>query len=174
MALALVSAAGCGFGPVSAKGDEQSLPKLTGRVIDQANLIDPATETALTAKLAALEADTSDQLVVVTLPNLKGEAIEATGLRLGNSWGIGRDGVDNGVLLLVVPSERKFRIEVGEGLEGLLTDERAAEIIRLMLPQFKANKLDAGIVLGVDEISNRLRSDQRRPQRLKQPNKIAA
>jgi len=174
LALALVGAAGCGSGPVSAKGGDQPLPALTGRVVDRANLIDPAAESALTAKLAALETDTTDQVVVVTLPGLKGEPIEATGRRLGNGWGIGRNDADNGVLLLVAPRERAVRIEVGEGLEGLLTDERAAEIIQLILPQFKANKPEAGISLGVDEISKRLRSDRRRPQRLKQPQKVAA
>ena len=128
----------------------------------------------MTAKLAALEADTSDQLVVVTLPSLQGESIEATGLRLGNGWGIGSKDADNGVLLLVAPNERKVRIEVGEGLEGLLTDARAAEITRTMVPQFKAGHFGGAITVGVDEISKRLRSDQRRPQRLDQPQKIAA
>ena len=143
-------------------------------MVDQANLIDPPAEAALTAKLAALEAETGDQLVVVTLPDLKGETIEATGLRLGNSWGIGGRGVDNGVLLVVAPQERKVRIEVGKGLGGLLTDQRAAEVIQFMLPQFKANKIEAGIALGVDEISKRLHSDHPRPQRLEQPQKVAA
>ena len=170
----MAGAAGCESGPVSAKGGEQSLPSLTGRVVDQADLIEPAGEATLTAKLAALEAETSDQVVVVTLPNLKGEPIDVTGLRLGNGWGIGRKDRDNGVLLLVAPNERKVRIEVGKGLEGLLTDARAAKIIQVMTPQLKANRLEAGIALGVDEIDKRLRSDHRRPQRIEHPQKVAA
>jgi uncharacterized protein len=172
IAFALASATGCGSSPVAAQ--EQAVPALSGRVVDQANLISPAGEAALTAKLAALEADTSDQMVVVTLPDLEGETIEQTGLRLGNSWKLGSADLDNGVLLLVAPKERKVRIEVGLGLEALLTDTRAAEIIQKMLPQFKAQKFEQGIVLAVDEISTRLRSDRRRPQRVDQNEKAAA
>jgi uncharacterized protein len=171
IALALASATGCGSAPVAAQEPMSAVP---GRIVDQANLISPAGEAALTATLAALEADTSDQMVVVTLPDLKGEAIEATGLRLGNSFKLGRAELDNGVLLLVAPKERKVRIEVGLGLEALLTDTRAAEIIQKMLPQFKAQNFEQGIVLAVDEISTRLRSDRRRPQRLDQNEKAAA
>jgi len=174
IALALASAAGCDSGPVPAKASEQSLPALTGRVVDQADLIDPAREAALVTKLAALESDTSDQLVVVTLPELKGETIEATALWLGNGWSIGREDVDNGVLLVVAPKDRKVRIEVGKGLEGLLTDARAAQIIQRITPHFEAERFEDGIALGVDAISERLRSDRRRPQRLEHKEKIAA
>jgi len=174
IAFALASATGCGSGPVSARGGEQSLPALTGRVVDQADLIGPAGEATLVSKLAALESDTSDQLVIVTLPDLKGETVEETGLRLGKGWGIGRQDLDNGVLLVVAPKERKVRIEVGEGLEGLLTDARAADIIQRMLPQFKAGRYEDGIALGVNAITERLRSDRRRPQRLEQNEKVAA
>jgi uncharacterized protein len=151
----------------------QPLPASTGHVVDQANLIGPAGEAALVAKLASLQSETGDQVVVVTIPDLKGETIEAAGLRLGNDRIIGRDDLDNGVMLLVAPKERKVRIEVGEGLEGLLTQTRAAQIIQLMLPQFKVQKYEDGIVLGIDEISKRLLSDRRRPQRLEQSEKAA-
>ena len=174
IAFALASATGCGSGSISANGGEQSLPALTGRVVDQANLIEPTREAALVTTLAALESETSDQLVVVTLPDLKGQTIEAAGLRLGKGWGIGRKDWDNGVLLIVAPSERKVRIEVGEGLEGLLTDARAATIIQQMLPQFKAGRYEDAIALGVDAISERLKGDHRRPQRLEHKEKIAA
>ena len=127
----------------------------------------------MVAKLAAVETDTSDLVVVVTLSDLKGETIEEAGLRLGNSFGRGSNDLDNWVLMLVAPKERKARIEVGEGLEGLIPSAYAAEIIQLMLPQFKAQKYEYGLVLGVDEISKRLRSDRRRPQRLEQSEKAA-
>ena len=148
-------------------------PALTGRVVDQANLIGPAAETAMVAKLAALETDTSDLVFVVTVPDLNGETIEAAGLRLGSNFGRGPNDFDNWVLMLVAPKERKARIEVGEGLEGLIPSAFAAQIIQLMLPQFKAQKCEDGLVLGVAEISKRLRSDRRRPQRLEQSEKAA-
>ena len=91
-------------------------PSLTGRVVDQADLLDPATEQALTAKLAALEATSSDQLVVVTVSSLQDQEIEDYGYQLGRAWGIGQKEGDNGVLLIVAPTERKVRIEVGYGL----------------------------------------------------------
>ena len=97
--------------------------------MDEANLLAPAVEARLDADLARLEGRTSDQLVVVTLPSLKGRSIEQVGLALGNGWAIGQAELNNGVLLIIAPSERKVRIEVGCGLEGLLTDERAASII---------------------------------------------
>jgi uncharacterized protein len=86
---------------------------LTGRVVDQAGIILPADEQRLTQQLARLERETTDQVVIVTLPSLNGEAIEKVGLALGNGWGIGQADTDNGVLLLVAPHDRKVRIEVG-------------------------------------------------------------
>ena len=174
IAFALASVTGCGSGPVTANGGEQSLPALTGRVVDNANLLAPAREATLTTKLAELESSTSDQLIVVTLPDLEGRTIEATGLRLGKGWGIGRENLDNGVLLVVAPQERKVRIEVDYGLEGLLTDARAADIVRRMVPEFKAGRYEDGIVTGVDAIRERLESDRRRPQRLEHKIKAAA
>ena len=90
------------------------------------NLLSPAEEAQLTTELAALERRTSDQLVIVTVPSLNGRTIEAFGLALGNHWRIGQRGKDNGVLLIVAPAERKVRIEVGYGLEAILTNARAA------------------------------------------------
>jgi uncharacterized protein len=145
---------------------------LTGRVVDQAGIILPADEQRLTQQLARLERETTDQVVIVTLPSLNGEAIEKVGLALGNGWGIGQADTDNGVLLLVAPHDRKVRIEVGLGLEGLLTDARAAKIIEMMLPSFRAGKPAEAIERGVGEISILLRSDLHRPQRVQR--KIAA
>ena len=105
------------------------LPALSGRVVDEANILDQATRTALTQKLAELEAKTTDQLVVVTLRSLQGTSIEDFGVELGRRWRIGQQGKNNGVLLIVAPSERKVRIEVGYGLEGTLTDAVSKLII---------------------------------------------
>ena len=142
-----------------------ALPRLSGRVVDQADLLAPAAEAAVTRQLAALEARTRDQLVVVTTPDLHGEPIEEFGLRLGDRWGIGQRDLDNGVLLIVAPNERKTRIEVGCGLERLLTDTKATEIIdQSLLPRFRDSDFQTGITAGVDAIIRVLESDTRRPQ----------
>jgi uncharacterized protein len=148
--------------------------RLTGRVVDEAGLIDPATEQLLTQRLAALEAQTTDQVVVVTIPTLEGQTIEKVALDLGNRWGIGRADLDNGVLLLVAPNERKVRIEVGFGLEGLLSDEKAAAVVRSMLPEFRDHRMQDGILKGVDGIETILLSDKRRPQPKIEPLRKAA
>jgi uncharacterized protein len=166
--LPLVAAAllaGCG----SARGanDNERLPELTGRVVDNADLLAPEAEARLTARLAALEESTTDQLVAVTVPDLEGQAIEHFARRLGNRWGIGRKELDNGVLLVVAPGERMVRIEVGIGLEGLLTDERAKAIIDTMiLPPFREARFPEGIEAGVAGIAEVLERDKRRPQLL--------
>jgi uncharacterized protein len=135
-------------------------PALTGRVVDQASLLTPQKEAALTAKLEALERDTSDQLVVVTVDSLQGLEIEDYGYRLGRAWGIGQADADNGVLLLVAPEERKVRIEVGYGLEGVLTDALSALIIHdQILPAFREGYFERGIEQGVDAIDQQLRLD---------------
>ena len=132
---------------------EISFPPLTGRVVDQAGLLDVETTTRLEQQLQAHEAATSNQLVVVTLKDLQGLAIEDYGYQLGRAWGIGQKGKDNGVLLIVVPGLRKIRIEVGYGLEGELTDALSANIIQaVILPQFRDGNFAQGITEGVDAI----------------------
>jgi len=146
------------------------IPRLSGRVVDEAHILSPATRDALTRRSAALERRTRDQLVVVTLPDLKGRAIEAWGLALGNGWHIGQKGLNNGVLLVVAPNQRRVRIEVGCGLEGLLTDARSAAIIRdPLLPLLKAKRYDAAAEAGVARITAILERDTRRPQPHREP-----
>ncbi|MBX3532143.1 MAG: YgcG family protein [Rhizobiaceae bacterium] len=129
------------------------LPALTGRVVDNAGIIDAATEASLTAKLAAFEAKSSDQIVVATLRTLGGEAIESYANRLFREWGLGQAGEDNGILLLVALDDRKMRIEVGYGLEGTLTDLHAKLIIEnTMVPAFRAGDFSGGIDRSVDDI----------------------
>ena len=135
-------------------------PALTGRVVDQARLITPEKEAALTARLEALERDTSDQLVVVTVESLQGLEIEDYGYRLGRTWGIGQAEENNGVLLIVAPAERKVRIEVGYGLEGVMTDALSALIIHdEILPAFRDGYFERGIEQGVAAIETQLRLD---------------
>ena len=137
-----------------------AFPPLTGRVVDQAGLLDPATEQALTDKLAALEAATSDQLVVVTVSSLQDQEIEDYGYQLGRVWGIGQKENDNGALLIVAPNERKVRVEVGYGLEPILTDAFSSQVIRNdILPSFREGDYSTGVVKGVDALIAQLSFD---------------
>merc|ERR1711969_481383 len=116
----------------------QDFPALTGRVVDAANIIPPAEEAALAQKLQAFETRTQRQFVVATVPDLQGYDIESYGYQLGRTWGIGSEENDDGALLIVAPNERKVRIEVGYGLEPILTDGLSFLIItRQILPLFK-------------------------------------
>jgi len=136
------------------------LPTLGGRVVDDANILDPPTRAALDQKLADLEAKTTDQLVVVTLKSLQGTSIEDFGVQLGRAWRIGQRDKNNGVLLIVAPSERKVRIEVGYGLEGTLTDAVSKLIIEnAIVPRFRANDVPGGVTRGVDDIVSVLTGD---------------
>ncbi|MDZ4370640.1 MAG: TPM domain-containing protein, partial [Phenylobacterium sp.] len=122
-----------------------TFPPLTGRVVDNANLLAPATEARLTAELAALETQTGHQVVVATVPDLQGYEIEEYGYQLLRAWGVGRAKEDDGVILLVAPTERKVRIEVGYGLEPVLTDALSSVIIRReILPAFKDGDFEKG------------------------------
>lgn len=139
---------------------EPTFPALSGRVVDQAELLTPAVEAAVTAKLAQLETDAGDQLVVVTLASLQDYEIEDYGYRLGRAWGIGSAESDSGVLLIVAPNERKVRLEVGYGLEPVLTDALSNQIIQNdILPPFRDGDYSRGIETGVDAVIAQLRLD---------------
>ena len=151
MALALASA------PATA---EPAFPELTGRVVDDADLLSYPEKIAITADLKALEDKSSDQLVVVTLPSLQGRPIEEFGYQLGRKWGIGTEKLDNGVLLIVAPNERQVRIEVGTGLEGTLTDALSKIVIEnSILPRFREGDFAGGIKNGVRDIALVLTGD---------------
>jgi uncharacterized protein len=131
----------------------QTFPPLSGRVVDQADLLRPEQELDLTGKLAALETQTGRQLVVATVASLEGRTIEDYGYRLGRTWAIGDKQKDDGVILLVAPKERKVRIETGYGARVFLTDAVSSIIIREnILPQFKRGDMGDGIVAGADAI----------------------
>lgn len=143
-----------------------TFPVLTGRVVDEAGVLDATARAALTETLAGLETKTTDQLVVVTLKSLQGTSIEDYGYQLGRRWQIGQKDKNNGVLLIVAPSERKVRIEVGYGLEGTLTDAISKIIIEnSMLPRFKAGNFPGGIRRGVEDVIQVLGGDAEGLQR---------
>jgi len=128
-------------------------PKLDERVVDTVGLLSSSTREVLISELAAHERATSNQVVVVTLTSLQGYSIDDFSNQLGRHWGIGQKERDNGVLLIVAPNERKVRIEVGYGLEGVLTDALSHNIIQtVILPQFKKGDMPQGIVNGARAI----------------------
>ncbi len=129
------------------------VPYLSGRVNDTAELLSAGTEQELEALLASHEDSTSNQLVILTITSLEGDAIEEYSIRVVDTWKLGQKGKDNGVLLLVAKDDRQVRIEVGRGLEGELTDALCAQIIRReIVPNFKGGDYDRGVRAGVDAI----------------------
>lgn len=135
-------------------------PALTGRVVDDAHILSQATINDLDAKLAALEAKTSRQLVVVTLPSLQGYQISDYGYQLGRAWGIGQAKLNNGALFIIAPNEHRVRIEVGYGLEPILTDALSEVIIQqAVLPKFRAGDYNAGVKAGVAALVQQLSLD---------------
>lgn len=128
-------------------------PELRGRVVDEANLLTPDKEAEISGMLQAHEDTTGNQVVVVTVQGLQGRSIEEFAVELGRHWGIGREDRDDGVLFLIAPNERQVRIEVGYGLEGLLTDARASVIIQNdIIPAFRSGDRVKGIMQGVEGI----------------------
>jgi len=145
-----------------------NFPALTGRVVDQANIIQSDTRAAIEQKSADLEEKSGIQLVVATVNSLEGQEIEPYANELFRKWALGEKKKNNGVLLLVAPNERRVRIEVGYGLEGTLTDALSKVIIsNAMTPRFKAGNFSEGISRGVDDIITVLTTDasewQKRP-----------
>jgi uncharacterized protein len=135
-------------------------PPLTGRVVDNAHVLSPQVQADLTGKLANLEQSTSRQLVVVTLPSLDGDDIADYGYQLLRAWGIGQKGTNNGALFIVVPSEHRVRIEVGYGLEPVLTDALSSVILQqAVIPKFRAGDVSGGIVDGTTAIIAQLSAD---------------
>ena len=142
-----------------------TFPPLTGRVVDDAHVLSAQTQADLTTKLAALEQKTGDQLVVVTLPSLQGLEIEDYGYQLGRAWGIGEKGKNNGAILIVAPSEHKVRVEVGYGLEPVLTDALSSVILQeQVLPKFRAGDVEGGVIAGTDAIIAQLDLDPAQAQ----------
>jgi uncharacterized protein len=129
------------------------VPFLTGRVVDNAEILKADTRRSIAAELQAHEKKTGNQVAVLTVPTLGDESVEEYAVRVFEQWKLGRKGKDNGVLVVVVPKDRRMRIEVGYGLEGTLTDVAASRIIRdVMTPRFRSGDYDGGIAQGVTAI----------------------
>lgn len=131
------------------------VPAFKNYVNDLADIVSAPTEKNLNQKLAAFEKQTGNQLAVLTIPSLEGENLEAYANAVFNEWKIGQKTHNNGVLLLIAKSDRKLRIEVGYGLEHLLSDGEAGRIIRRVItPQFKQGNFDLGITQGIQSIQD--------------------
>jgi uncharacterized protein len=129
------------------------VPYLTGRVVDNAEILKPATRERVALLAKAHEDKTTDQIAVLTVPTLGGDSIEEYASRVFAAWKLGQKGKDNGVLVVVAPQDHKMRIEVGYGLEGTLPDVAASRIIRnVMTPAFRNNNFDDGVAQGVEAI----------------------
>jgi uncharacterized protein len=147
----------------------ENFPPLTGRIVDQANVIPQQTRAAIETKLKDLETKSGIQLVVATVNSLEGQEIEPYANDLFRAWKLGEKAKNNGVLLLIAPKEHRTRIEVGYGLEGTLTDALSKVIItNAMIPRFKTGDYGSGVERGVDDIITVLTTDssdwQKRPE----------
>ena len=148
------------FGVLATLAFAFDFPQLTGRIVDQANIIPFSTRTQIEGKLKALEEKSGIQLVVATVPSLQGSDIESFSVDLARAWKLGEAKKNNGLLLLVAPTERKVRIEVGYGLEGTMTDALSSVIIQsAIIPKFRAGDFPGGISAGVDAIIDALTVD---------------
>src|SRR6201996_5534059 len=143
-----------------------NFPALTGRVVDDDNILSEQTKEDLIGKLAGLEQKTSRQLVVVTIPSLQGYEISDYGYQLGRAWGIGQKTLNNGILLIVAPTEHKVRIEVGYGLEPIVTDALSEVVIQTqVLPKFRQGDFNGGVQAGADALIQQLSLDQSEAER---------
>ncbi|HVE64252.1 MAG TPA: TPM domain-containing protein [Mycobacteriales bacterium] len=150
IAAGLVLTPGTGLAQV----DCNDLPKPSGYIVDQANVVDDSVEAALTGRLQAYESATGgNQVAALVVSSIGDEGIEDYANNVFGCWGVGKEGDDTGVLLVVAIEQRRLRIEVGRGLEGDLTDVQAADIIRdVITPRFRAGDVSGGVRDGVDGI----------------------
>ncbi len=131
----------------------REVPAYQGYVNDYAGMISPAARQQLTDLLAGFDRSDSTQVAILTVDSLEGEDIEGFSIRVVDQWKVGQKGKDNGVLLLVAKQDRKIRIEVGRGLEGVLTDLLAGRIVdQVITPAFKAGQFDQGFLDGANAI----------------------
>ncbi len=148
------------FASVGHAQNASDYPILSGRVVDNAGMISSSEKIFINGVLATLEEKTGDQVVVLTIPSLKGANLEQYSLGVARKWALGEKEKNNGVLFLIAKNDRKMRIEVGYGLEGKLTDAIASYIIRNeVAPAFRSKDFSGGIKRGVSSIVNVLATD---------------
>jgi uncharacterized protein len=133
-------------------------PKLLGRVNDHAGLLTPAEEAELTELYRSLEEELGCQMALLTIESLQRSSIDEYSLKVANAWGLGRRGVDDGVLITLALDEKATRIEVGYGLEAVISDEAANDVILRMVPEFRAGRFGSGLQSGSRELVEMIRS----------------
>lgn len=147
----------------------QSVPTLSARVVDLAEILEQSQEATLVNTLTEFEKKTGSQIVVLTVASLQGSSIEQFSIEVAENWKIGRTGVDDGILLLVAPKERKTRIEVGRGLEGAVPDVLAYRIIQeYMIPAFKQGNYDQGVIEAVNALISLIEGEALPPPKVRQ------
>jgi len=146
------------------------VPPLRGRVNDYAGVMSQDQVRMLESQLAQFEQETGHQIAVLTIPTLDGEDIEGFSIRVAENWKIGKKGFDNGVILLVAVKDRKLRLEVGYGLEGVLPDAIADRIIRdYIVPRFRAQDYAGGVIAGIDAVQKVIKQEPL-PESARKPN----
>ena len=149
LSVVLVLLGAWGYSPVT----RSQTPEPAGRVTDQAAVLSAKDNQHLSQMLAGYERETTHQLAVLTVSSLSGESIEAFSLRVAKSWALGRKGVDNGILIVLAPTERKVRIELGRGFERYISNSRAEEIVgSQMLPAFRHQEYSKGLQRGIQQL----------------------
>jgi uncharacterized protein len=137
----------------------QDLPKPTNYVSDFAGVLSPETQASLNALCTQVDRQAHAQIAVVTIKSLDGQPIENFATELEDKWKVGKKGTDRGLLLIFAPNDRKYRIEVGYGLEGILPDGRVGDIGRLMAPYLRQNNYDAAVTLAVRQVAGVIAAD---------------
>ena len=142
-------------------GKEVSFPQPVGYVNDFAHLLSSSDVARLTGLITELERKTTSEIAIVTLASIPGGDIESYAVGLFEAWGIGKKGEDNGLLILAGVGERLIRIEVGYGLEGIITDGLAGEVIRQKIaPNFQRGEFGEGLFNGTAALANLIASEK--------------
>jgi uncharacterized protein len=157
------------FWLLNSPAQAQTFPKFSGFVVDEANVLSPAVEADLTAKLDALQRDTKRQFVVATIADMQGYPLADYGYRLGRAWGVGLQNANNGTILFIAPNnprgQRGPRLEVGYGLEPILTDAFASVTIRReMMPRLATGNVGGAMTAGADAVIAQLRASPEEAQ----------
>jgi uncharacterized protein len=156
LAVFLLFLAGSSFVPAERV---QDLPAPTNYVSDFANVLSPQTEASLNALCLQVDRQAHAQIAVVLIKSLDGEPIENFATALEDKWMVGKKVTDRGLLLLFATGDRKYRFEVGYGLEGILPDGRVGDIGRQMVPYLQQNNFDAAVSLAVQQVARVIAAD---------------
>lgn len=145
--------------PLARAEKVQDLPQPTNYVSDFANVLSPQTQDSLNSLLLQVDRQAHAQIAVVTIKSLDGEPIENFATALEDKWKVGKKGTDRGLLFLLATEDRKYRFEVGYGLEGILPDGRAGDIGRSMIPYLRQNDYDSAVTSAVQQVAGIIATD---------------